>query len=185
MQRLCFSGGARGADLAWGDAARARGYEVVHYSFPGHRTDADPVELRALTDAQLRQGNPFLRRAATDLGRIFPPRSAYVRKLLQRNYWQVRNTHAVYAVATLDEHGRVEGGTGWAVQLYMNFFCGGTPRLFTFDQRTDRWLTWQGVSPTSWRDAGQPPPPGPVFTGIGSRDLLENGQRAIDEVFGT
>lgn len=182
MNRVCFSGGADGSDLRWGIEAKKHGYDVVHYSFSGHHTSADRADILVLSDQQLRLANKFLTETAVSIGRFWPPKSAYVRKLLQRNFWQVRQTEAVYAVSSLTREGHVAGGTGWAVGMYLS--CGLQRRVnscFLFDQERRHWFNFRPGS--GWVPIDRPPPPPDFFTGIGSRDLNAYGERAIEEAF--
>lgn len=179
MTKICFSGGAVGADLAWGDAARARGYRVVHFSFEGHKTRSVEPERVILTQKQLRSANQHCSIAGRDLGRGWPPKFDYTRKLLQRNWFQVKTTLAVYAVGYMDQGGAIVGGTAWAVKMYLNARVPHAQRAFFFDQNTGKWLSWSG----GWTPIERPPAPPHTFTGIGTRKLLPIGAEAIRGVF--
>lgn len=173
----CFSGGAIGADLAWGRAAKEAGFSVVHFSFPGHKTEADRAELKILSDNELRAYNSYLTKASQNLKRHWPPKHAYVRKLLQRNGWQVRLNTPVYAVGMLED-GQVAGGTAWAVQLAINLKEHGGP-IYLYEQTQGVWLGWIDGE---WKLATPPKPTGD-FTGIGTRAINDLGLAAIKELF--
>lgn len=180
-EKYCISGGALGADLKWANEAKKYDFKPIHYSFVGHKTNAPEQELVRLDQAKLRLGNQVLLETSKRIGRRWPPRHDYTKKLLQRNYWQVRNTQAVYAVSTIDANGVVAGGTAWAVHAFIVMRVPGiVAPCFVFDQQLNRWFQWDG---TRWQLIDRPLPPADVFTGIGSRDLLPAGERAIEQVF--
>lgn len=54
--------------------------------------------------------------------------------------------------------------------------------MWLFDQEKDAWFNWDGEGWVVME--GKPPKPEGVWAGIGSRDLKENGRRAIREVMG-
>lgn len=179
-----FSGGADGADQAWGVAAKKAGFTPLHFSFPGHRAFVPESELVRLDEHQLRLANKACAQAALKLDRRWPPGTAYVRKLLQRNWWQINRTPAVYAVGTIaaDDSGKLLGGTAWAVQLYVDSQLSGRAlRLYVFDQARERWYHYVGDD--KWYIIERPPRPENDFTGIGSRKLTAAGQGAINDLF--
>lgn len=175
----CMSGGAEGADLAWGEAARKANHGVIHYSFDGHRTRARQDEVVILTPAQLAEADPFCRQANAHLGRHFPPRSEFVANLLRRDYFQVKDASRLYAVSAIDHKGMVAGGTAWAVMMFLVKHsllpCGA----FVFDQERGSWFTWEG----HWEPVGRPPTPSGIYAGVGTRRLGRRGRDAIDAVF--
>lgn len=172
---ICLSGGARGADLQWGMCAGRDGQTVIHWSFEGHRTGAPAVETVCLTKEQLAEADAPARLAGTTLRKHYPPSGTLVRKLLQRNWFQVKDAERVYAVAGIDGHGLVKGGTGWAVQMFLNRFAGLPCPAYVFDQEACRWHEWQGT----WQPIYSPPRPQGVWAGIGTRDLDLMGKLAI------
>lgn len=178
MNNTCLSGGADGADLQWGMCAGSAGHHVVHWSFEGHRSKAPDVEISVLSKDQLEAADESVKRANKTLKRHFPTRNGFVNNLLRRNYYQIKWTQAVYAVANL-ENNMVSGGTAWATQMYMDrFLCDNETdpcNLFLFDQLTGRWFQWINV----WVPIDIPPEPTGVWTGIGSRELTDAGKQAI------
>lgn len=175
---VCLSGGATGADLAWGRAARAKGHRVIHFSFARHDTDAPADERRILDDAELRAADPHLAGAAKALGRPWPPRAG--RNLLRRDWHQVKDSERVYAVASFRKDGQVEGGTAWAVALFLDRHHGRTCELYLFDQDRAQWLRWD----RGWRPIDRPPVPRGRWTGIGTRNLNAAGRDAIRALLG-
>ena len=182
---LCLSGGAKGADAQWGMTAGKAGHSVIHWSYEGHKAQAPEQEVVRLTKEQLEVADSALHRANETLKRTVPTWKPWLCNLLRRNYYQVKWTGAVYGVGKLI-HGQVDGGTAWAIQMYLDRFSkdGEDPsglKLYFFCQTLDAWFIWDG----GWRSLGGPPPaPQGIWTGIGSRDLLKNGKDAIRSLMG-
>lgn len=173
-----ISGGAAGADTLFGEAAQETGrFEQIHYSFPGHKANVPERLLVRLSDEKLREANKRCALAAPSLERVWPPKHTYTRKLLQRNWWQVRVTPSLYAVAPLSENGIVAGGTAWAVQMYIDRHVPGTDlRLYLFDLNKSCWMQRKAAG---WERIKKPPRPEETHTGIGSREQTTQGQEAI------
>jgi len=171
---LCVSGGAPGADLQWGLCSGLAGYSVVHWSFQGHHSQAPSQEIVRLTANQLAQADPFCLRANQTLKRQYPPASRYGQNLLRRNYYQIAWSGSLYAVASLVD-GQVQGGTGWAVQMFLDRHDNAACAAYVFCQHAGYWFAWQG----DWRRIAMPPRPEGVFAGIGSRTLDASGKQAI------
>lgn len=176
---ICLTGGADGADLQWGMCAGARGDMVVHWSFDGHRTRAPISERAVLTASQLAEADPALIKAAVYLQRKFPPTNDYSRSLLQRNWFQVRDAASLYAVAPLKPLG-IDGGTAWAVAMFLGRFSFNACAAYLFDLTTSTWRVWDG---NIWTETN-PPPPNGVWAGIGSRVLPASGKAAIRDILG-
>lgn len=173
---LCVSGGATGADLQWGLCSGLAGYGVLHWSFRGHRSAAPKQEIVRLTEALLEAADPYCLQANQTLKRTYPPASRYVQNLLRRDYYQVAWSESLYAVATLAD-GLVQGGTGWAVQLFLDRHQGEACAAYVFCQRQGYWFAWQGRA--GWQRIYSPPRPQGIFAGIGSRALDSIGKLAI------
>lgn len=182
---ICLSGGADGADVQWGMCAGYAGHLVKHFGFNGHRSMAPQSEIVILTQDQLDLVDPFLVEADKTLKRWYPgKRSQFVKNLLRRNYYQVAWSDSVYAVAGLDGKG-VTGGTGWAVQMFIDRFNGEACPAYVFNQEEDAWYKFNGADMVRWCHLPEGPPvPTGVWAGIGSRDLKQNGKEAIRKLMG-
>lgn len=174
---ICLSGGAIGADLQWGMCAGSAGHKVIHWSFEGHNSGAPDVELVRLTEEQLAEAIPSVKRAAKALGK-HPPRTPGIYQLIYRNYYQVAWAESVYAVTTIED-GVVQGGTAWAVQMYLDRLQDEPdmiPKCYVFDQYEEKWFKWvDGV----WEETRMVDIPSGIWAGIGSRDLNPAGKNAI------
>lgn len=184
---ICFSGGAKGADHAWGLMAIDRGHQLIHFSFSGHK----PVETehtKRLTRLELDEADAYVARAAKGMKRKWPSKNDHVNDLLRRNYFQIRYAERVYAVANLveDDPGvlKISGGTSWACQMYVDRWYSERGlvecELYFYDMLSDRWMQWW----ETWKEIDRPPVPHGRYAGIGSRDLTEGGIRAIFEAYG-
>lgn len=165
------SGGALGSDSAWGDIGEKYGVKSNHY-YKG-KTPKGNVQI---TEDQYKEGLQKVEAAVGPLGRKIPYSKPYVVGLLSRNWQQVRNSDAVFAIAQdFDSKGNVLGGTGWAVQMAK---AEGKP-IHVFSQKTGVWYSWNG---SAWVQEGTPKLT-KNFAGIGTRELGDTGRKAIEAVY--
>lgn len=176
---VCYSGGADGADKAWGEVAVENGHRLVHYVFKNHHGSTGPHAV-VLDPTQLYRADPYLKIANQALKRSWPAHSEFVSNLLRRNYFQIKDTDAVYAVSQIDGTS-VKGGTAWAVEMF-KILNPSSEKLYVFDQSNDLWYRWRGYS---WSVEGKYdiPQPSGKWTGIGTRQLTKAGTAAIWELF--
>ena len=129
---LC-TGGAKGTDQLAEELARQFGLKVEVVIPPGHprRQTVTPLQPRVLTLA-----NPHLEVAAARLGKQLSTQN-YVLQLLQRNFEIARRADTVYAFGILeDDCKRVQGGTGWTVQLALDL----GKKVFVYDIESEAWF---------------------------------------------
>ena len=129
---LC-TGGARGTDQLAEELGRQYGVKVEVLIPPGHprKRTVTPLHPRVLTLA-----NPHLEVAAAKLRKRLPIHD-YVLHLLQRNFEIVRRADIVYAFGILeDDCQRVQGGTGWTVQLALD----QDKKVFVYDIESEAWF---------------------------------------------
>lgn len=180
---LCISGGALGADIAWGEIARSVGHDVIHWSFKGHKSKAEH-DVYILDDVELVKADSSLAQANLSLKRKWPLSNQHVANLLRRNYWQIIQTDAVYAISSLVNDNsllKIAGGTAWAATMYIDRCSneGIIPFLYLFNQIDNFWYHWTN----SWQKISKPPIPNRIYAGIGNRDLSSSGLKAIQEVY--
>lgn len=178
MTNICRSGGARGADTVWGNVATEHGHSVAHYSFEGHSTTVPKDQLVILDRHALAMANASLVEANKTLQRRLPMDGSPIRKLLQRNWWQVRDVESVYAVSRIVS-GKVLGGTAWAVQMFLNRETHGP--CYVYDLISGGWFQY---GRHGWELIDRPPAPEGVYAGIGTRDPETDGIQAIRDVYG-
>lgn len=173
---VCLSGGAEGADQQWGMVAGQAGHKVIHWSFEGHTTHVPDQEVVVLTQQLLNQADGPCKKANETLKRIYPPRNIYTKNLLRRNWFQVRDAQSLYAITGFDNKKMVQGGTAWAIQMFLDL---GKTSAYVFSQETGEWFTWNN----EWKVTEDVPRPVGIWAGIGSRKLQENGKNAIRKLF--
>lgn len=172
-----FSGGAKGADMLWGDNALQHGQDFIHWSFEGHKKPSRNFII--LPETALLMADKACHKANQTLGRRFPPRNHDVASLLRRSWFQVVKADSVYAISKL-ENGQVAGGTAWATQMFIDKFNQKACQAFVFCQTKESWHEWDGKN---FVEIEYPPVPQGRWAGIGSRDLKKSGEKAISEAF--
>lgn len=179
---LCLSGGAVGADLQWGMCAGMAGHLVIHWTFQEavRKVTAPESEIIVLSQDKLNLADTYLMAASSRVKRTFPAGSQYVNNLLRRNWYQVKDAERVYGVSKIDDKGMVDGGTAWAVAMFIDRFQGKPCEAYVYCQDASEWFTWDGFY---WIGC-EPPKPHGLYAGIGSRDLRDNGKAAIREILG-
>jgi hypothetical protein len=70
----------------------------------------------------------------------------------------------------------VKGGTGWGAEFAK--LCNKT--IYVFDQDKNNWFKWDG---TDWVEYPEPIITNIHFAGTGTRNLEENGRKAIEDLF--
>ena len=172
-----FSGGAAGAEAEFGAAAERHGVEEVNFTFEGHN-DVRHRGVRVLNHEELQSGDVSLEYVSRLMNRRYT-QGVTIRRVLQTLWYQVNSGQEIYVIGTILPDDTVRGGTGWGAEFAK--LC--NKPLFVFDQERDGWSQWAG---TSWQKLGAADAPvitHPHFTGTGTRKLLANGRRAIDELY--
>lgn len=175
-QRFCNSGGAAGADTVFEEECTKKGIPVIAWSFAGHNTKSP--NKKVLSKEELKEGLEHIEIANKSLKRNIYNLSPYVKNLLARNWFQVKNSKTIYAVGTLeDDMKKVRGGTGWAVQ------CGidNKKPIYVFDQDKNIWFQWIGER-YQFIQIDFVPKLLDRFAGIGTREINENGINAIKKL---
>jgi hypothetical protein len=177
----CHSGGAIGSDTQWETIGEEYGVNTIAYSFVGH--DTESTNKRIISLDGLVAAIPHLEKANETLKRgKFETRSPYVIKLLCRNWYQVKNSDAIYAIGEFN-HKRtynrtVKGGTGWAVQMAVD----NKKDVYVFDQSESKWYVYL-KNFQLYVELQEPITLRKNFAGIGTRKLKDNGLNAIKEAY--
>jgi hypothetical protein len=174
---ILFSGGAPGAEAAFGKCAEGYGIEEVNFTFEGHRMDR-ARGVRMLNHEELQSGDVSLEYVSRLMHRKYTD-SPTIRRILQTLWYQVNHGQEIYVIGTVLDDGTVRGGTGWGAEFAK--LC--NKPLHVFDQEADTWDRWTG---SAWVKLGPTEAPvitHPHFTGTGTRTLKGNGARAIDSLF--
>ena len=174
---ILFSGGAAGAESAFGACAERHGVEEVNFTFDGHRITRHRG-VRVLNHEELQNGDVSLEYVSRLMNRRYTD-APTIRRVLQTLWYQVNNGQEIYVIGTILSDGTVRGGTGWGAEFAK--LC--NKPLHVFDQDKSGWFTWSGEA---WQARGATDDPvilHPHITGTGTRNLRDNGKRAIDELF--
>lgn len=165
------SGGAVGADTAWDTTGKSFNVDKVNHYYTGNKTPKGNVKL----DENARQeGINEVRKAGVRLGKT--PKKQSTLDLLGRNWFQIKNSTQVNAVANISPNMvDVEGGTGWAVAMAQE----NNKEINVFNQRDNSWYSWNGTQFVK----SSTPVLANNFAGIGSRQLTSEGSAAIKAAY--
>lgn len=175
---MCLSGGAEGADLAWGAAALEAGHGLIHWSFSSHNPKQQKEYVVKLPREQLIIADDLLIETNKYLKRSFPSSSEHVNNLLRRNYFQIKDATSVYAISEI-KNDMVQGGTAWACGMFMALHSFQPCPVYVFSQPHDKWFTWSN----DWMEINDVPTPTKIYAGVGTRNLTENGLAAIQNIY--
>ena len=137
-ESILFSGGAPGAEAAFGACAERRGVEEVNFTFEGHRIERHRG-VRMLNHEELLGGDVSLEYVSRLMHRRYTD-SPTIRRVLQTLWYQVNHGQEIYVIGTILDDGTVRGGTGWGAEFAK--LC--NKPLCVFDQDKDTWLIWSG-----------------------------------------
>lgn len=169
-----YSGGAKGSEAAFGEAAARWGVTEVAFTFEGHRQDRSDGRY-VLSPAELAAGDVSLQYVSKRLNRTYNDQGGLIRGVLQTLWHMVSRSQQVFVVGAIQDDGTVRGGTGWSVELARTW----SRDLWVFDVGREGWLRWDGQA---WLP-GVPVIRSVHFTGTGTRRLDEAGRAAIDDLF--
>ena len=167
------SGGHKGAEAEFARCAERWGIPEATISFEGHLMEWDK-DVHVLSPEELAKGDVSMEIVSQRLGRTYTSID-YIRKVIQSLFHMVAESFQVFVIGVIQPDGTVQGGTGWAVEL-ARFF---NRPVSVFDQSRAQWFTWSG---TEWA-LDTPTIGGKPFTGTGTRNLTDEGRRAITELY--
>jgi hypothetical protein len=174
---ILFSGGAPGAEAAFGACAERHGVEEVNFTFEGHKI-VRHRGVRVLNHEELQNGDVSLEYVSRLMHRRYTD-APTIRKVLQTMWYQVNSGQEIWVVGTIQEDKTVRGGTGWGAEFAK--LC--NKKLHVFDQEQRSWFWWNGDDWQKPDSADGPRIMHPHFTGTGTRDLHDPAKNAIDELF--
>jgi hypothetical protein len=163
--------------MEWERIGETYGVETIAYSFPNHVQKGKNPKI--LTVAELNEGWEHVLIADRTLKKnVEGLSSTYTRSLLCRNWFQVKNADAVFAIGRFDTFAKVSGGTGWAVQMAVD----NHKPVYVFEQDICLWSIF------NYTDGLFAPLFAPLkltvnFAGIGTRDINYEGREAIHQIY--
>jgi hypothetical protein len=137
---ILLSGGAAGAEAAFGETAQRHGVEEVNFTFEDH-AHVRPRGLRFLNHVELAAGDVSLAYVSRLMNRRYTD-SPTLRKVLQSIWYQVNAGQEIYVVGEILDDKTVKGGTGWGAEFAK--LC--NKPLYVFDQIKGAWFAWDGGS---------------------------------------
>ena len=187
MKYICHTGGAIGSDMKFEKISIKYGIKVNAYSFEEHNSHSKNKVI--LTNDEIAIGWEKAQKAAKSLRRNTHNLSPYVKKLLARDWYQVKNSSAIFAVGYILNPGEqgeripnktnkqiVDGGTGYAVEMSIQY----KKPVFVFNQKDNKWYKWTF---NQFREIDYIPKLTENFAGVGTRELTFEGESAIEELY--
>jgi len=168
-----YSGGLKGAEETFGEFAENYGINETNFSFDGHKCSRGK-NITLLSDAELKKGNISMEIVSGRMGRRYS-QAEKIRKVFQTIFHMVNKGYQVLAIGWIQSDKTVKGGTGWGVEL-AKFF---NRPVSVFDQETNVWYTWKE---NEWVEE-IPVISHKTFCGTGTRNLSDEGEKAIEELF--
>lgn len=179
IKYTCHSGGCKGSDIEWENECAKYGIPTISYSFGKHSQYGRNQVI--LTDEQLQEGWEQVLKCEKPIKRSLynVKYNPYVKNLLCRNWFQVKNSQEIYAVGRLilGEDRLVDGGTGWAVQMAIN----NHKPVWLFEQVLNCWMIFYSAK-HRFVEVNSIPHLVNNFAGIGTRQILDNGKEAIKNI---
>jgi len=176
MNYICHSGGCQGSDMFWENEGAKYGVKTIAYSFYNHKQDSKNPKV--LTVDELNEGFEHVMYANKSLKQYPQGQPQYIKNLLSRNWFQVKNSDAVFAVGKFKTKKIVDGGTGWAIQMSLD----SNKPTFFFNQPTNCWNVY-AYDGQEFRVMYEIPKLTENLAGIGTRELNDNGKNAIIEIY--
>jgi hypothetical protein len=171
---ILFSGGAKGSEAAFGETAEQFQVEEVNFTFDGHMIERERGK-RVLNREELRNGDISLEYVSRLMSRRYTT-SPLFRRILQSIWYQINNGQEIYVICQILEDGTVKGGTGWGAEFAK--IC--NKPLYVFDQQQSAWFSW---NQQEWVSGDDPVISHTHFTGTGTRNIEDNGRKAIQGLF--
>src|SRR5258705_12831519 len=112
---ILFSGGAAGAEAAFGACAERHAIEEVNFTFDGHKIERHRG-VRMLNHEELLAGDVSLEYVSRLMHRRYTE-GPTIRKVLQTMWYQVNNGQEIYVIGAILEDGTVRGGTGGGAEF--------------------------------------------------------------------
>ena len=180
------SGGAIGADTYWGEIGSKYGVKSNHYYY----SEKTPNGNFEISEEDYEEGR-FEAAKAANFNWGYKYKTMKDNRLI-RNWAQVKYSDAIFAIGHLVRPGEklfpnqkndtrvalnaaVQGGTGYAVAMAI---IHGKP-VYVFDQERNKWFkNIEG----KW-SVSDVPVLTDNFAGIGTRNLNDNGKKAIEDVY--
>lgn len=183
---ILHTGGAKGSDYYFAKYALSNNISVrVHSFVSANVLEFNGMEIVRYSNAELDNAYDECNRACRALQRRLP-NDRYCRNLILRDYFQIKDSQCVFAVAQIDSEGRtVKGGTGWAVEMAKHKQI----PILVYSEIKSKWYKY-GYDKYEFEIINTLPPTGFIktlafsdITGIGTRNICENGIKELERIF--
>jgi len=178
MKYINHSGGAIGSDITWETLGYKYNIKTIAYSFKNHTCLSKNQKI--LTVDELSEGWKNVIPASKYLNRYIYKLNPYVKNLLSRNWFQVKNSESIFAIGKIIKNKNnleiIEGGTGYAVSMSII----NKKPTYVFDQYINKWFKWDYKQNKFIKT--NIPRLTQNFAGIGTRNINENGLNAIKNI---
>ncbi len=174
VDAVLYSGGARGAESAFGEEAQRFGLREVNFSFEGHKQERTHGR-KELTLVEMAAGDVSLVHVSSRLNRTYSTEGAVLQKVLQTLWHVVSRANQVFVVGQICPDDTVVGGTGWSVELARSW----NKDVWVYDQERLDWYHWDNGA---WMP-GTPRITATHFAGTGTRYLNDAGRAAVSDLF--
>jgi hypothetical protein len=184
----CHSGGAEGADSIFESIGEKYGVKTKAYSYKTkYHKSPNKVEI---SDEDYEEGIQQIKKANKILNRFSIDK--YM-NLLARNWAQVKYSKQIFAIGHIVNPGEktqkgyycnskyqsVDGGPGYCIAMSINNYRD----IYVFDQVKDMWFRWSYTSMSFISLPDIPIIQVQDFAGVGTREILPNGIKAIGDVY--
>ncbi len=184
----CHSGGAEGSDTYWEEIGIEYGVKTKAYSYQTkYHKSPNKVEI---SDEDYKEGIIEVSKANSILNRFGIHKFM---NLLARNWTQVKYSQQIFAIGQIVNPGEtgsrgykskskfqiVDGGTGYCCQMAIN----NKKEVFVFDQLKLQWYRWSYVAMRFIPLKETPTIKTQNFAGVGTRQITDDGIKAIREVY--
>ena len=176
---ICHSGGCPGSDMEWENQSSKYDIKTIAYSFQGHVQEGKYPKILSLEELEEGWEQVLLCEKPIKRPLYKIKYTPYVKHLLCRNWFQVKNSEAIYAIGNLitGSDKLVNGGTGWAVQMAIN----NNKPVYLFEQNFGEWFMFY-YPQNKFTEISSIPTLTTNFAGIGTRKINEAGRKAIKEI---
>jgi hypothetical protein len=178
MNYTCHTGGASGSDSIFSNESIKKGFNVKAYSFKGHNTKSNNRVI--LSDEELKEGFEHIKKTNKRLNRNILNAAPYTKNLIARDWFQVKYADAIFAIGSFETQSTVAGGTGYATSCAVDekkpiyFFEQNDNQWYYYDYQSDKFEIFESIPKLTEN-----------FAGIGTRDINDNGVKAIVSLFQT
>jgi hypothetical protein len=185
---ICHSGGASGSDTEFEIQGYHYDVKTRAYSYKT-KSHISPNKVE-ISDEDYQEGIIEIKKANKILNRYGIEK--YM-NLLARNWAQVKYSDQIIAIGRIVKQGErgskgyynrgkmdvVDGGTGYAVMMGINH----NKLVHVFDQDKCEWYRWSYSTMSFVKMREEPMIEYHNFAGIGTREINENGKKAIADLY--